>query len=206
MNRPWPVSETTPGLALRVVRPMRAWIVHSFTAGISRRSAIPSRPSVRFVTLSTPSATVTSAFSPSQSFRLAGESKSSSTLPLTTTPKLWFAESPPGSLAVTVAVAVPGPVAVTVTFAPAVATSATFPLLDSAAYESTSPFGSRKYVDASIVTLSPSSSAWSGMDPTAVGGAGGGGGGGGGGGVGAVDPSPPQESVPASAATRSETA
>ena len=57
--------------------------------------------------LSTPSATAISAFSLSQSFRLVGESKSSSTLPLTTTPKLWFAESPPGSLAVTVTVAVP---------------------------------------------------------------------------------------------------
>ena len=133
VNRPWPVRETTPGRALRPVRPILAWIVHSFTEGIPRRFARPRRPSVWFAIASAPSATAMSAFSPSQSFRLAGDSKSSSTLPLTTTPKLCSADSPSGSVAVTVTVAVPGPVASTVRSLPKTCTVATRGSLDSAA-------------------------------------------------------------------------
>ena len=91
---------------------MRARIVHSFTAGVDVRSAIPIRPAVRFVTLSTPSRTVTSALCAGfQRSWLAGVPKSSRKPPASTT----IAADPltPSSPVVAVTVVLPSPVAVT---------------------------------------------------------------------------------------------
>ena len=83
--------------------------------------------------------------------------------------KACWADSPPGSLAVTVMVAVPPETPVIVRLAPDTATVATSGSDDSAAYVSASPSGSLKCPARSSVTEAPARTDWPGMLSAATG-------------------------------------
>ena len=88
----------------------------------------------------------------------------------TVTLPLAVAESPPGSRAVTVMVAVPAPTAVTVTVVPDSATPTVPGAEDIAVYVNASPSGSVNNDAAFTVTDSPTVRVWAAIDPEATGG------------------------------------
>ena len=80
-----------------------------------------------------------------------------------------MAERSPGSVAVTVTVALPAATPVTVTSAPETLTVATVSSEEAAVYVSSSPSGSLKLPDTSTVTESPGATPWSAIVSTASG-------------------------------------
>ena len=108
----------------------------------------------------------------------------------TVTAICWVADNPPGSVAVTVTVALPVATATSVTTLPDTETLTTPAEEVATACVNRSPSGSRKLADTSTVAVSPATMVNGVREPTAWGGWFGGGGGGG-----SVPPSPPQASV-----------
>ena len=88
---------------------------------------------------------------------------------LTVTSKVWLALRPPGSVAVTVMVALPGASPITLRSLPETLAVATLEASEAAPYLRASPSGSENAPEMSTVTCAPSSTLWSAIVVDAVG-------------------------------------
>ena len=111
------VEKTTRGTTLSLARPSITLVSHSVTFGASARSTCPGTPAAVFVTRNTPSTTSAPASVTSQPDKVSASKSSRKPAPPapTTTSIRCSAESPPGSVAVTVTAVDPSATALIVT-------------------------------------------------------------------------------------------